>query len=81
MSKYQEGQKVQTPDGAGKVAADQIDEQVYVLLTDTGSMETFHEGEISADTTPEDAGPKLTGGDSFDFDNFLEEENKPKDDY
>ena len=82
MSIYQEGQKVQTPQGQGKVATDQVDEQVYVLLNDTGNMETFHQNEIKPETAPEIAELTSSDADAFNFDDFLSDENnKPKEDY
>lgn len=86
MSLYKEGQPVQTPQGQGKIATDQVDEQVYVLLNDTGNLETFRQEEVTADEDTGDTtgAASLSAGDAdaFDFDDFLDEENqKPKDDY
>lgn len=82
MSLYKEGQKVTTPLGQGKIATDQADEQVYVLLNDTGNLETFRQEEVQADEAPETAALSSSDAGGFDFDSFLDEENgKPKEDY
>ncbi|WP_462264579.1 hypothetical protein [Mucilaginibacter sp.] len=79
MSTYKEGQHVSTPQGQGRIAADQINEQVYVLLTESGSIETFDEREVSAATMPDIAGDislPASEAKNFDFDDFLNGENK-----
>lgn len=81
MSNFKEGQHVNTPQGQGRVAADQINEQVYVLLTESGSVETFDKREVEAAANPDlqgDAPLPASEAESFDFDDFLNEENKDR---